>query len=198
VAAIDILRRGCSLELLHFHSQPFTSEASVLKIKKLAQIIKQYSTNPIALYLVPLLDIQQAVCARCREEYRTIHYRRFMMRVAEELARRTNSKAIVTGEAISQVASQTLTNLGAIEDVIRLSILRPLISCDKQAIIAKARTLGTYETSIEPHDDSCSLFASKHPSTRVSIEKLNVDDQGLEINKLVLSALDSMEKVIIK
>ena len=197
VAAYQAMRRGCTPLFVHFHSKPFTSEASIEKAKKLAVTLRKYSTLPLELWLVPMLDIQQAVRDTCSERLRTIHYRRFMLRLAEELAQRQGAKALVTGDVIGQVASQTLTNLAAMDDPIRMPILRPLISLDKQDIIAQARTLGTYEISLIPHDDTCSLFAPSKPTVQAHLTTLDQEQARMPGYEMIFKALDSAERVVI-
>lgn len=198
VAAYEVMRRGCTPVFVHFHSKPFTSEASVQKVKRLAGVLRKLSPHPLELWLVPLLPIQKAVRDNCNERYRTIHYRRFMMMVAQELAARRGAKALVTGEALGQVASQTLTNMQAIEDVVQsLPVLRPLITLDKPQIIEKAKTLGTYEISIEPHDDTCVLFAPDHPATQARVDHLREEASVLPQYELVFAAVDSAEKLLL-
>lgn len=195
VAAYEMLKRGCNPVLVHFHSMPFTSQASISKVKRMAEKIRQFSPNPIDLWLVPLLDVQRAVRDQCNERFRTIHYRRFMMRIAQEIAQRTRSMALVTGDALGQVASQTLSNIRGIEDAVELPILRPLIATDKLTIIDKANKLGTYEISLEPHDDTCVLFAPQRPATQTKLFILRDEDQRLPVYSLVFNALDQAEKI---
>ncbi|MBI3542515.1 MAG: tRNA 4-thiouridine(8) synthase ThiI [Deltaproteobacteria bacterium] len=197
VAAYELMRRGCTPIFVHFHSKPFTSEASVAKVKRLAGVLRKLSPHPLEMWLVPLLEIQKAVRDSCNERYRTIHYRRFMMMIAEEIANRRGAKALVTGDALGQVASQTLTNMQAIEDVVRLPVLRPLVAHDKQDIVAKARILGTFEISIEPHDDTCVLFAPDHPSTQAKLSILREESEALPVYDLVFAACDAAEKVLL-
>lgn len=197
VAAFEVMRRGCTPVFVHFHSKPFTSEASVAKVKRLAAIVRKFSPFPLELWLVPLLPIQKAVRDTCNERYRTIHYRRFMMMAAQEVANRRGAKALVTGEALGQVASQTLTNMHAIEDVVQMPVLRPLITSDKDQIVEKAKLLGTYETSIEPHDDTCVLFAPERPATQAKVEQLREEAAMLPQYELVFNALDNAEKILI-
>ncbi len=192
VAGFEVMRRGCLPIFLHFHSKPFTSEDSILKVKRLVEHLNRLSPVPLELWLVPFLEIQKAVRDVCNERYRTIHYRRLMMKIAEEFAIRKNAKAIVTGDAIGQVASQTLTNLCSIEEATKLPVLRPLITMDKEQIILKAKALGTYEISIEPHDDSCILFAPKKPSTQAKLSILLEEERFLPTYELVFSALDQI------
>ena len=197
VAAYEVMIRGCSVILAHFHSQPFTSAASINKVRRIAEILRKYSPYPIELWLIPLLEIQKATRDQCNERYRTIHYRRYMMRIAEELARLRHAKAMVTGDALGQVASQTLTNLQVIDDAVTLPMLRPLITNDKSLIIEKAQKIGTYEISIEHHDDSCVLFASERPSTQASLTALKAEEEMLDSYRLIFEALDSAEKIVL-
>ncbi len=197
VAAFEIMRRGCTPILLHFHSKPYTSESSIQKVIKLAKILRQSSSYPIELWLVSLYEIQKNISEVCNERYRTVHYRRFMMKIAEELAQKRNALALATGDALGQVASQTLQNLSQIEKGVNLPVLRPLITLDKNEIISKAKKIGTYETSILPHDDSCVLFASKSPTTKAAPHVINDDDSRLNSYELIFRALDSAEKIII-
>lgn len=197
VAAYDVMRRGCAPVFVHFHSKPFTSEASVSKVKRLAAVLRNASPMPLELWLVPLLEIQKAVRDACNERYRTIHYRRFMMMIAEEIANRRGAKALVTGDALGQVASQTLTNMQAIEDAVALPVLRPLITLDKHHIVEKARAIGTYEISIEPHDDTCVLFAPQRPATQAKIAILREETESIAVYNLVFSAVDAAEKILL-
>lgn len=197
VAAYEVMRRGCTPVLVHFHSKPFTSESSVAKVKRLAAALRKLSPHPLELWLVPLLEIQKSVRDHCNERHRTVHYRRFMMRVAQELALKRGAKALVTGDALGQVASQTLTNLQAIEDVVQMPVFRPLITADKDQIVAKAQQLGTYEISIEPHEDSCVLFAPNKPATQAKISALREEEDYLPQYDLVFAAVDAAEKVLL-
>lgn len=196
VAAYEVMRRGCTPVFVHFHSKPFTSEASVAKVKRLAMILREFSPFPLELWLVPLLDIQKAVRDACNERYRTVHYRRFMMTASQEIANRRGAKALVTGDALGQVASQTLTNLMAIEDGIKYPVFRPLITLDKAQITEKAQKIGTYETSIEPHDDSCVLFAPNRPATQANLMSLREEAEMLPVYDLIFSAVDRAEKIL--
>ncbi|MEW6058028.1 MAG: tRNA uracil 4-sulfurtransferase ThiI [Bdellovibrionota bacterium] len=197
VASYEVMRRGCAPVFVHFHSKPYTSEASITKVTKLASQLRNYSPYPLELWLVPLLEIQKAVRDACNERHRTVHYRRFMMRIAQEIAVRRGAKALVTGEALGQVASQTLTNMQVIEDGIELPILRPLIALDKSHIVEKAKELGTFETSIEPHEDTCVLFAPQHPATQAKLAAIREEEGLLPCFDLVFAAVDSAEKVLL-
>lgn len=197
VAAYEVMRRGCTPVFVHFHSKPFTSEASVSKVKRLAKVLREVSPLPLELWLVPLLEIQKAVRDNCNERYRTIHYRRFMMLIAQEIANRRGAKALVTGEALGQVASQTLTNMQAVEDAIELPVLRPLVTSDKLQIVTKAQDIGTYSISIEPHDDSCILFAPERPATQARVSILREEQATLPTYSLVFAAADAAEKILL-
>lgn len=197
VAAYELMRRGCTPVFVHFHSKPFTSEASISKVKRLAQVLRELSPYKLELWLVPLLPIQKAVRDNCNERNRTIHYRRFMMMIAQEIANRRDAKALVTGEALGQVASQTLSNMQAVEDAVQLPVLRPLVALDKQDIIHKAQALGTFEISIEPHDDTCVLFAPERPTTQAKLSTLKEEEETLPVYELVFAATDAAERVLL-
>lgn len=171
VAAYRMMRRGCQPVFIHFHSAPYTDQASQDKVQDLAEhLMRHKKSSP--LYLVPFAELQQRIVAQTRAAYRVILYRRFMMRTAEVLARKHGARALVTGEALGQVASQTLENLATIDAVCRLPVLRPLIGHDKLDIVREAESIGTFETSIEPHDDCCSYLMPQQPATRSNVEQL--------------------------
>lgn len=198
VSAYEVMRRGCAPIFVHFHSKPFTSEASVAKVKRLAGVLRKFSPFPLELWLVPLLEIQKAVRDNCNERYRTIHYRRFMMMAAQEIASRRGAQALVTGEAIGQVASQTLANMRVVDDAVQgLPILRPLVTHDKIDIIAKAKQIGTFEISVEPHDDTCVLFAPSNPATQAKLEVLREEASTLPQYELMFKAVDEAEKILL-
>ncbi len=192
VAAHYILKRGAAAVFLHFHSIPFTSRASLEKTKELAGIMSEFQPET-KLFLAPFSEIQKEIMKKTPAKLRVILYRRFMMRIAEKIAERENAKAIVTGESLGQVASQTLENISAIEKCSGLPILRPLIGFDKKEIIAKAKEIGTYETSILPHDDCCSLFVPEHPETKAKIAEVEKAEEELDIENLVAEAITNME-----
>jgi tRNA uracil 4-sulfurtransferase len=164
VAAWRMMRRGCTVTFVHFHSYPVLSRASQEKARELVRLLTAYQYES-RLVLVPFADIQQQVILTVPPPLRVVIYRRLMMRIAEEFARRHRARALVTGEVVGQVASQTLENLNRINEVVRLPVLRPLIGMDKDEITAQAQRLGTYPVSIIPDQDCCTLFTPKHPST---------------------------------
>lgn len=194
VASYFILKRGAKCAFIHYHSYPYTNKASQEKVVELAQKMNQFQFQS-TLYMVPFAETQEDIVFNVAERYRVILYRRFMMRIAERLARRENFKAIVTGESLGQVASQTLENLGAIEQVTTLPILRPLIGMDKNEIIQVAREIGTYEISVKPHDDACTRFMPKHPETRAKIESILEAEQNLDVQGMVEKAFEKIEAV---
>lgn len=183
VAAWRMMKRGCRVEFVHFHSVPYLPPISQQKARALAERLTQWQFFS-RLYLVPFGEIQREVVLSVPPPARVVVYRRLMMRIAEALAGQTGAQALVTGESLGQVASQTLPNLARIDEAASLVILRPLIGMDKQEITAQAQTLGTFEISVEPDQDCCTLFVPKHPATRMAPEEV----QGLE-ERLNLSAL---------
>ena len=188
VAAYLVMKRGVRADLVHFHSVPRTDTASLDKVLDVARVLNRYQGR-CTVALVPLLDIQEQVVGRCPESVRILLYRRFMLRIADRLARRLRASALVTGESLGQVASQTVENLGAVARVATLPVLRPLIALDKQEIIAAARRAGTYELSIQPHVDCCSFLMPSHPATRTTAERLAEAEAPLEVGDLVDAAL---------
>ena len=192
VATFRILKRGAKAVLCHFHSAPFTDRSSARKASELARAIadRQGTTT---LYLVPLGEAQQQIVVVAPPELRVVLYRRLMMRIAGEVARREGAKAVVTGDSLGQVASQTLENIGCVDDVATVPVLRPLIGVDKQEIVTEARGLGTYETSILPFEDCCSLFVPRSPATRASIDDCRAAEEGLDMTALVSSCYSGAE-----
>jgi tRNA uracil 4-sulfurtransferase len=184
VAACRLQKRGCEVEFVHFHSAPYLPATSQAKARALVgQLVRHQFTA--RLWLVPFGDIQREVVLTVPPPLRVVVYRRLMMRIAETLARRVGALALVTGESVGQVASQTLENLARTTEVVSLPILRPLIGMDKEEIIREARALGTYEISIEPDQDCCTLFVPKHPETRATATAVTRAEARLEIDRLV-------------
>jgi thiamine biosynthesis protein ThiI len=190
-----MMKKGCKVVLLHFHSFPLVSKASIEKTKELAKVLAKYQRK-IKIYLVPFQEIQMEIKTRTPARYRIVLYRRFMFRIAEEIAKLENAKALVTGESLAQVSSQTLPNLMAIEEVTKLPILRPLIGMDKVEIVNLAKEIGTYEISIKPQEDCCTLFIPKHPTTRAKIEIVHELEKKLKVKKLVKNAIKNVEIIM--
>lgn len=171
VASFRMMTRGCKVVFVHFHSFPFTDKASYHNAINLADQLTrfQYDTH---IYLVPLSNIQEAIITSAPTKLRLILYRRAMFRIAEQIAKKERAKALVTGESLGQVASQTIENIAAISEAVSLPVLRPLIGMDKESIIEQAKMLDTYNTSIEPYDDCCSYLVPPHPETKAKLEEV--------------------------
>jgi thiamine biosynthesis protein ThiI len=192
VAAYRLMRRGCSVLLVHFHSYPILSRASQEKVRQLAAILTSYQQRT-RLMLVPFGDVQQKVLLTIAPELRVVMYRRLMMRITEKLARRWHARALVTGEVIGQVASQTLDNLTTIGQAANLQVLRPLVGMDKDEIASEAQRIGTFPISIIPDQDCCTLFTPKHPATHVTVRQIEEAETSLPIDELVNSAIAATE-----
>ena len=191
VATYLASKRGLEIEAVHFHSFPFTSEKSMQKVEQLAKIVSLY-TGSIKIHMVNLLPVQKEIAEKCPEELMTILSRRFMMRIAERIANQTGCGALVTGESIGQVASQTIEGLTATNDVVKtMPVIRPLISFDKEDIIKIARNIETFETSIIPEEDCCTVFLPKRPATKPKLEKIYKAEEALDIEKLVSEAIEN-------
>ena len=187
VAAYRMMRRGCAVVFVHFHSYPILSRASQEKVREIAALLTRHQLRS-RLLLVPFGDLQQQVVLAVPPEIRVIIYRRLMLRIADRLARRTHARALVTGEVIGQVASQTLDNMTAIAQATDLEILRPLVGMDKDEITAEAERIGTYPISVIPDQDCCTLFTPKHPVTRVRLADVHAAEQALPIDAMVAAA----------
>jgi thiamine biosynthesis protein ThiI len=192
VAAYRLMRRGCSVLLIHFHSYPILSRASQDKVHEIAALLTKYQLRS-RLLLVPFADVQQQVLLTVAPELRVVMYRRLMMRIAERLARHWRARALVTGEVVGQVASQTLDNLTTIAGATSMEVLRPLVGMDKDEITAQAEQLGTFPISIIPDQDCCTLFTPKHPATHVTPRRIEAAERALPIDALVDSAVLAAE-----
>lgn len=197
VAAYYAMKRGMRVIYVHFHSVPLVSEASVEKVRDTVAILKKYQPKS-KLYLMKFAPIQQQILVDCYEKLRVILYRRYMMKIAEKVAELENAKAIYTGEALGQVASQTIENITVVEESVKLPILRPLIGFDKIEIIAKAQEIGTYEISILPHEDCCTLYVPKHPATKARLIDVQKNEASLDSESLINDSLETAEIEIIK
>lgn len=188
VAAWRMMRRGCRVVFVHFHSYPILSRASQEKAQELVRLLTRYQLHS-RLLLVPFGEIQQQVVLAVAPPLRVVIYRRLMLRIAEELARRTRCQALVTGDVVGQVASQTLENMTVINDVAGMPVLRPLVGMDKDEITAEAIRLGTYPISIIPDQDCCTLFTPRHPATRARRGDVERAEAALDVNALVAQAV---------
>lgn len=194
VAGHMIAKRGVEINAVNFFSFPYTSERAKEKVVDLASILARY-TSKVNLYIVPFTEIQLEIRDHCPEEHMTLVMRRFMMKIAERIARKTKTAALITGESVGQVASQTLAALDVTNSVTDMPVLRPLIGMDKNEIIERSRQIGTFETSILPYEDCCTVFTPKHPTTnpkRASIEK---SESVLPVEELIERALEGVEKI---
>ena len=194
VAAYRMMKRGCRVDFIHFHSVPFLSRASQQKVKEIIDVLTAYQYRS-RLYLVAFGDLQRQIMLAAPAPLRVILYRRFMMRIATALARHRRARALVTGESLGQVASQTLDNIAVIETAAGLPVLRPLIGMDKSEITCQAREIGTYEISILPDQDCCQLFIPTHPATRSRLNEVQEAERRLEADPLVQTAVKDVEEV---
>jgi len=193
VAAFQIMRRGCIAHFVHFHSFPHTTLESQGKVRQILRIISSYQLTS-KIYFVPFAEVQREIVAYAPPSLRVIIYRRFMLRIAEAIASRDGALALVTGDSLGQVASQTLENLRTISTVANLPIFRPLIGSDKEEIMRVARQIGTYDISILPDQDCCSLFVPKHPETMSRLEQVNQAESPLNLERLVEASLSGISQ----
>ena len=192
VASWMVAKRGMELECIHFHSYPFTSEKSQEKVRDLAQILAKYCGR-VRLHKVNMLEIQKAIGLNCKDEEMTIISRRFMMRIAERVAESRHCDALVTGESIGQVASQTIQGLTCTNASVKMPVFRPLIAMDKTEIIEVAQKIGTFETSILPEEDCCTVFSPKKPVTKPKLDRIEKSENKLDLEKLIQDAIDNIE-----
>lgn len=199
VAGYMIAKRGVKLDATYFHAPPYTSERAKQKVVDLAKQVARYS-GPIDLHVVNFTDIQLYIYDRCPHDELTIIMRRYMMKIAEYFAKETNCLSLVTGESIGQVASQTMQSLAATNEVCTIPVFRPLIGFDKQDIVDISEKIGTYETSILPFEDCCTIFVAKHPVTKPNINAIKRSEQKLaeKIDKLVQTAIETKETIRIE
>ena len=190
VAAWRMMRRGCRVVFVHFHSYPILSRASQEKARELARLLARYQYHSRVM-LVPFGEIQQRVVLAVAPPLRVVVYRRLMMRIAERLARLNRAQALVTGEVVGQVASQTLENMATIGSVVSMPVLRPLVGLDKEEITAEAQRLGSYPVSIIPDQDCCTLFTPKHPATKAKRHEVERAEEGLPIDEIVQQAVSA-------
>lgn len=198
VAGYMVAKRGVKIDAVYFHAPPYTSERAKQKVVDLASQVAKYS-GPVYLYVVNFTDIQLYIYDKCPHDELTIIMRRYMMRIAEELARKNEALGLITGESIGQVASQTVQSLAATNEVCTMPVFRPLIAFDKQDIIDIAEKIGTFETSIQPYEDCCTIFVAKHPVTKPSIPVIKRSEKKLEekIEEMVAQAIETAECVIV-
>ena len=198
VAAYMMAKRGIELVAVHFASPPFTTELAEEKVMQLLHKVARYS-GPITVYVVPFTEIQTQIRDKCAEEYFTIIMRRYMMKISEILARHQNCSALITGESVGQVASQTIYALGCTDAVTSMPVFRPCIGMDKVEIINISRAIDTFETSIQPYEDCCTVFTPKHPKTRAKLEDVAAAEAAIENgDELIKKAVENARRTVVK
>lgn len=199
VAGYMIAKRGVKIDAVYFHAPPYTSERAKQKVVDLARIVAKY-TGPIYLKVVNFTDIQMYIYEKCPHDELTIIMRRYMMRIAEHFAKETESLGLITGESIGQVASQTMQSLASTDEVCTMPVYRPLIGFDKQEIVELSKKIGTFETSILPYEDCCTIFVAKHPVTKPSLKVIRRSETHLkeQIEEMVKAAIETTETIIVK
>jgi tRNA uracil 4-sulfurtransferase len=192
VAAWRMMRRGCRVDFVHFHSYPIVSRVSQEKVARLAAVLASYQLRART-WLVAFGDVQRRIVTSTPPAMRIVLYRRFMVRIAEILARRAGARVLITGEVLGQVASQTIENMAIIDAVAGMPVFRPLVGMDKEEITAEARRIGTYDISIVPDEDCCQVFTPKHPATRARREEVEAAEAALPVDDLVRNAVERAE-----
>lgn len=197
VAAFMMAKRGMRIEAVHFHSYPYTSQRARKKVEDLCGVLAGYM-GTIRMYVINLLPIQEEIVKNCPEDETTLLVRRFMMRIAEQVAIKRHDMMLITGEDLGQVASQTAEALVVTDACVELPVMRPLIAMDKVDIMDKAEEIGTYELSIQPYEDCCTVFLPKHPVTKPKLARIEASESKLDVDALVNAAVESMETVEIE
>lgn len=198
VAAYMMAKRGIELVAIHFASPPYTTELAEIKVLELLHRVARYS-GPITTYVVPFTELQEQIRDNCPEEYFTIIMRRYMMKISQIIAEHQNCNALITGESVGQVASQTIHALGCTDAVVSMPVFRPCIGMDKEEIIKISRKIDTFETSIQPYEDCCTVFTPKHPRTRAKIEDVEKAELAIEnSDELIKRAVDGVRKTVVK
>ncbi len=197
VAGYMMAKRGLTLSAVHFYSYPYTSERARDKVVELTRLVSRYA-GEIKLFLVPFTDIQMTIYEKCPEKETTVLMRRLMMRIAERIAREEGAMALITGESLGQVASQTLEALTVTNDAVDMPVFRPLIGFDKDEIMEVARRIGTYETSILPYEDCCTVFVPKHPVTKPRLADLRASEAAVDFSEMIEKAVENTEIMVIR
>jgi thiamine biosynthesis protein ThiI len=197
VSSWMMARRGVWLEMVHFFSPPYTSQQALDKVLELAGQLVPWC-GQLMVHIVPFTEIQEEIRKNCPEEYFTLIMRRFMMRLAQAVAEQRGAQSLITGESLGQVASQTMASLAVTEDVTSLPVLRPLIGMDKVEIVKLSRRIGTYDTSILPFEDCCTVFTPRHPNTHPKIEDVRAAEAALDVEGLTAKAMAGIRRVRIK
>ena len=197
VAAFMMAKRGMSIEAVHYHSYPYTSQRAQRKVEELVKVLAGYM-GTIKMHVINLLPIQEEIVKNCPEDETTLLVRRFMMRIAEQIAIKNGDMMLITGEDLGQVASQTAEALVVTDSVVKMPVMRPLIAMDKVDIMDKAREIGTYDISIQPYEDCCTVFLPKHPVTKPKLERIEKSEAALDVETLVKNAVESEEIIDIR
>lgn len=197
VAGYMMAKRGIELVAVHFASPPYTTELAELKVMELLRRVSKYS-GPITTYVVGFTEIQEEIRDKCPEEYFTIIMRRFMMKISERLALKQNCSALITGESVGQVASQTMYALACTDAATQIPVFRPCIGMDKDEIVAISRKIDTFETSIQPYEDCCTVFTPRHPKTRPRLEDVLEAEKDMDAQALIEKAIQNTRKSVIK
>ena len=197
VAGYLMAKRGLTLSAVHFYSYPYTSERARDKVVELTRLVSRYA-GPVRLHLVPFTEIQLAIYEKCPPKETTVLMRRLMMRIAEMLAERDGALALITGEALGQVASQTLESLCVTDDAVAMPVFRPLIGFDKEDIVTIAKRIGTFETSILPYEDCCTVFVPQHPVTKPEVKKLRESEAMVDFTPMIATALEKTETLAVE
>lgn len=197
VAAFMMAKRGMSIEAVHFHSYPYTSQRAQRKVEELVKVLAGYM-GTVKMHVINLLPIQEEIVKNCPEDETTLLVRRFMMRIAEQIAVKNGDMMLITGEDLGQVASQTAEALVVTDSVVKMPVMRPLIAMDKVDIMDKAREIGTYDISIQPYEDCCTVFLPKHPVTKPKLERIEKSESALDVETLVKNAVESEEVIEIR
>ena len=193
VAGLDVMRKGVEIEAVHFHSPPYTSPEATEKVKKLVDIMSERTGYDIKLHIVPFTELQTTLYDRIPDNLSMTSTRRVMLKIAEKLAVTTGAEAVINGENLGQVASQTLTSMHAINEVTNMPVLRPLLTLEKNDIVNMAKQFGTYETSILPYEDCCTIFKPKSPKTKPSLEKVRKFEERVDFGPLIEKAISGIE-----
>ena len=196
-AAFMMAKRGMSIEAVHFHSYPYTSQRAQRKVEELVKVLAGYM-GTVKMHVINLLPIQEEIVRNCPEDETTLLVRRFMMRIAEQIAIKNGDMMLITGEDLGQVASQTAEALVVTDSVVKIPVMRPLIAMDKVDIMDKAREIGTYDISIQPYEDCCTVFLPKHPVTKPKLERIEKSESALDVETLVRNAVESEEVIDIR
>lgn len=197
VAAFMMAKRGMTIEAVHFHSYPYTSPRAQKKVEDLLEVLAGYM-GTIKMHCVNLLPIQEQIVQNCPEDETTLLVRRFMMRIAEQIAIKNNNMMLITGEDLGQVASQTAEALVVTDAVVKMPVMRPLIAMDKIDIMDMAKDIGTYDISIQPYEDCCTVFLPKHPVTKPKLANIEASEAALDVDALVAAAVEAEEIVVVK